>query len=113
MADLAAPQPGLFGLQSSGQEQRIVNPLVQECLDAVTEHQRLRLLMKGEWFKGLLPLSSVRPEAVVQRIKGNPMFSLHIVGSVLSDTLQCLNFSGMESYCQNKARVSESQLGYV
>lgn len=66
---LAAPQPGLFGLQSSGKE-RIVNPLVQECLDAVTEHQRLRLLMKGEWFKGLLPLSNVSPNAIVQRIRG-------------------------------------------
>lgn len=63
-----APQPGLFGLQSSGKE-RIVNPLVQECLDAVTEHQRLRLLMKGEWFKGLLPLSNVSPNAIVQRIR--------------------------------------------
>ncbi|KAG0611946.1 hypothetical protein M758_7G178800 [Ceratodon purpureus] len=63
-----APQPGLFGLQS-GSKERIVNPLIQECLDAVTEHQRLRLLMKGEWFKGLLPLSGVRPDAIVQRIR--------------------------------------------
>jgi len=77
----AAPQPGLFGLQSSGQE-RIVNPLVQECLDAVTEHQRLRLLMKGEWFKGLLPLSSVRPDAVVQRIRGNLFLPVDFQGLV-------------------------------
>lgn len=69
----AAPQPGLFGLQSTSQE-RIVNPLIQECLDAVTEHQRLRLLMKGEWFKGLLPLSSVRSDAIVQRIRGKFYF---------------------------------------
>lgn len=78
---LAAPQPGLFGLQSSSQE-RTVNPLVQECLDAVTEHQRLRLLMKGEWFKGLLPLSSVRPDAVVQRIRGNLFLPVDFLGLV-------------------------------
>jgi hypothetical protein len=64
-----APQPTLFGLQSPGPE-RVVNPLIQECLNAVTEHQRLWALMKGEWVKGLLPMSSMRPDLTVQRIRG-------------------------------------------
>lgn len=62
------PQPTLFGLQSPGPE-RVVNPLIQECLNAVTEHQRLWALMKGEWVKGLLPMSSMRPDLTVQRIR--------------------------------------------
>ncbi|KAM7464819.1 hypothetical protein LguiB_012381 [Lonicera macranthoides] len=37
-------------------------PILQECIDTITEHQRLRSLMKGEWVKGLLPQSSVRAD---------------------------------------------------
>lgn len=62
------PQPSMFGLQPVSQV-RPVNPVVQECLDAVTEHQRLRALMKGEWAKGILPQSSVRGDYTVQRIR--------------------------------------------
>jgi hypothetical protein len=29
--------------------------VIQECIDAITEHQRLNTLMKGELIKGLLP----------------------------------------------------------
>ncbi|KAH9323129.1 hypothetical protein KI387_017768 [Taxus chinensis] len=47
------PQPSLLGLQPP--KEIPFNPVIQECLDAVTEHQRLRALMKGEWVKGLLP----------------------------------------------------------
>lgn len=61
------PQPSLLGLQPP--KEKPFNPLIQECLDAVTEHQRLRALMKGEWVKGLLPQSSVRADYTVQRIK--------------------------------------------
>ena len=45
-------------------------PVMQECVDAITEHQRLHALMKGEWVKGLLPQSSVRADYTVQRIRG-------------------------------------------
>ncbi|XWS52697.1 hypothetical protein CRYUN_Cryun11dG0093000 [Craigia yunnanensis] len=44
-------------------------PLMQECVDAITEHQRLHALMKGEWMKGLLPQSRVRADYMVQRIQ--------------------------------------------
>ena len=39
-------------------------------MDAITEHQRLQALVKGEWVKGLLPQSSVRADYTVQRIRG-------------------------------------------
>ena len=51
------PQPSLMGLQPP------------KSLDVVTEHQRLRVLMKGEWVKRLLPQNSVRADYTVQRIK--------------------------------------------
>ncbi|PIN16418.1 putative membrane protein [Handroanthus impetiginosus] len=44
-------------------------PVLQEGVDAITEHQRLSALMKGEWGKGLLPQSSVPPDYAVQRIR--------------------------------------------
>ncbi|XP_043702477.1 transmembrane protein 209 [Telopea speciosissima] len=44
-------------------------PVLQECVDAITEHQRLHALMKGEWVKGLLPQTSVRADYMVQRIR--------------------------------------------
>ncbi|XP_057479519.1 uncharacterized protein LOC130766835 [Actinidia eriantha] len=53
--------------QSSQQNSMI--PIMQDCLDAITEHQRLHALMKGEWSKGLLPQSSVREDYTVQRIR--------------------------------------------
>ena len=46
----STPQPSLMGLQPP------------KCLDDVTEHQRLRALMKGEWVKGLLPQSSAHAD---------------------------------------------------
>ncbi|XP_009617750.1 uncharacterized protein LOC107796269 [Nicotiana tabacum] len=52
---------------SSPQNSQI--PILQECIDAITEHQRLLSLMKGEWAKGLLPQSGVRAENTVQRIR--------------------------------------------
>ncbi|XP_077239194.1 cytochrome B561, amino-terminal protein isoform X2 [Tasmannia lanceolata] len=44
-------------------------PVIQECVDAITEHQRLHALMKGDWVKGLLPQSSVRADYTVQRVR--------------------------------------------
>lgn len=58
----------LANLQQSPQQNPLV-PNMQECIDAITEHQRLHALMKGEWVKGLLPQSSVRADYTVQRIR--------------------------------------------
>lgn len=74
-ACFVGPQPSTFGLQQP--QIRFVNPAIQECLDAVSEHQRLKALMKGEWAKGLLPQSSVRADYTVQRIRGLISSSLH------------------------------------
>lgn len=41
---------------------------LQECIDTITEHQRLCSLMRGELIKGLLPQTSVRADYTVQRI---------------------------------------------
>ncbi|KAL3518355.1 hypothetical protein ACH5RR_020944 [Cinchona calisaya] len=58
----------LGNLQQSPQQRSLV-PILQGCIDAITEHQRLHTLMKGEWGKGLLPQSSVRADYTVQRIR--------------------------------------------
>ncbi|KAJ9540449.1 hypothetical protein OSB04_026955 [Centaurea solstitialis] len=44
-------------------------PVIQECIDAITEHQKLLALVKGEWAKGLLPQSSIRGDYTVGRIR--------------------------------------------
>ncbi|XP_051142505.1 uncharacterized protein LOC127259307 [Andrographis paniculata] len=51
------------------QSHQQATPLLQECIDAITEHQRLHALMKGEWGKGLLPQNSVPADYTVQRIR--------------------------------------------
>ncbi|KAM3692302.1 hypothetical protein ACJW31_08G078200 [Castanea mollissima] len=58
----------LANLQQSPQQNPLI-PIMQECVDAITEHQRLHALVKGEWVKGLLPQSSVRADYTVQRIR--------------------------------------------
>ncbi|KAL6341558.1 hypothetical protein AAG906_032678 [Vitis piasezkii] len=60
--------PKLSNIQQSPQKNPMI-PIMQECVDAITEHQRLHALMKGEWVKGLLPQSSVREDYTVQRIR--------------------------------------------
>ncbi|XP_038895668.1 transmembrane protein 209 [Benincasa hispida] len=50
-------------------QQNPLVPTMQECVNAITEHQKLLALMKGEWVKGLLPQSSIRADYTVQRIK--------------------------------------------
>lgn len=60
----------MFNMQQSPQQNPMI-PIMQECVDAITDHQRLHALMKGEWVKGLLPQSSVREDYTVQRICGN------------------------------------------
>ncbi|KAG5124289.1 hypothetical protein JHK82_031026 [Glycine max] len=55
-------------MQQSPQQTSLVS-IMQDCVDAITEHQRLQALVKGEWVKGLLPQSSVRADYTVQRIR--------------------------------------------
>ncbi|CAI8616421.1 unnamed protein product [Vicia faba] len=54
--------------QQPPQQSQLV-PVMQDCVNAITEHQRLQALVKGEWVKGLLPQSSVRADYTVQRIR--------------------------------------------
>ncbi|RVW38834.1 hypothetical protein CK203_074229 [Vitis vinifera] len=67
--------PKLSNIQQSPQQNPMI-PIMQECVDAITEHQRLHALMKGEWVKGLLPQSSVREDYTVQRIRGQTFYSI-------------------------------------
>lgn len=55
--------------QQQSPQQNAYLHIMQECVDSITEHQRLLALMKGELIKGLLPQSSVPAEYAVQRIK--------------------------------------------
>lgn len=64
--DGSMTQSPLAGQQ---QLQNPLLPLIQQCVDAITEHQRLNTLMKGELVKGLLPHSSVRADYTVQRVR--------------------------------------------
>ncbi|XP_058227529.1 uncharacterized protein LOC131335968 [Rhododendron vialii] len=66
--DASTSKLPLGNMQQSPQQNPMI-PIIQECIDATTEHQRLRALMKGEWAKGLLPQSSVRADYTVQRIR--------------------------------------------
>ncbi|XP_065865584.1 uncharacterized protein [Euphorbia lathyris] len=45
------------------------NPRIHECLNAITEHERLHTLIKGEWVKGLLSHSNIPDGYMVQRIR--------------------------------------------
>lgn len=58
-------------------------PILQDCIDAITEHQRLCALVKGEWAKGLLPHSSVWADYTVQRIRGKLLFCYLLYGVFL------------------------------
>ncbi|XP_074270038.1 uncharacterized protein LOC141593013 [Silene latifolia] len=55
--------------QQQTPQQNAYHPIMQECVDAITEHQRLLALMKGELVKGLLPQSSIPAEYTTRRIK--------------------------------------------
>lgn len=66
--DAATPKQLVANLQQPPLQNPLI-PLMQECVDAVTEHQRLQALLKGELIKGVLPQSSVRADYVVQRIR--------------------------------------------
>ncbi|KAK6926819.1 Cytochrome B561-related [Dillenia turbinata] len=65
--DSLMPKFPASNLQQSPQQNLV--PLIQACVDAITEHQRLYALVKGELIKGLLPQSSVRAEYIAQRIR--------------------------------------------
>lgn len=58
----------LSSLQQSLQQNPMIS-IMQECVDAITKHQRLLALMRGEWARGLLPHSNVREDHMVQRIR--------------------------------------------
>lgn len=58
----------LSSLQQSPQQNPMIS-IMQECVDAITKHQRLLALMRGEWARGLLPHSNVREDYMVQRIR--------------------------------------------
>jgi hypothetical protein len=59
----------LSSLQQSPQQNPMIS-IMQECVDAITKHQRLLALMRGEWARGLLPHSNAREDYMVQRIRG-------------------------------------------
>lgn len=63
-----APVAQTFGSPQQPQQNPLL-PAIQTCIDAITEHQRLNTLMKGELIKGLLPQSSVRADFTVQRVQ--------------------------------------------
>lgn len=69
----AAKLPASYPQQP--QQQNSLISVIQECVDAITEHQRLHSLMKGELVKGLLPQTSVRADYTVQRIKSKLLIS--------------------------------------
>lgn len=80
-----------YGSFQQSPQQNFSVPILQECINAITEHQRLHALMRGEWVKGLLPHSSVRADYMVQRIRGNCMRDLIIS----YDFLLCSTFSSL------------------
>lgn len=83
----------LPNLQQSQQNPMI--PVIQECVDAITEHQRLHALMKGEWVKGLLPQSSIQADYTVQRIRGQSLIFHHMLISSRESLKSNLKFNFM------------------
>lgn len=71
-----------YSIGNPQQSAHIPVPILQECIDAITEHQRLCALVKGEWAKGLLPHSSVWADYTVQRIRGKLFFLLPPLWSI-------------------------------
>jgi len=65
-------------------QQNPLLPAIQACIDAITEHQRLNTLMKGELIKGLLPQSSVRADYTVQRVQGEYLAFTFFFSKLLS-----------------------------
>ncbi|GAQ92300.1 hypothetical protein KFL_009710020 [Klebsormidium nitens] len=65
----AAPAPTTMFGQPQAAQQRPSLPSIQACLDAVTENQRLRLLLRGELVPRVLPLPTVQPTFVARRIR--------------------------------------------
>jgi hypothetical protein len=63
------PPAQTFGSPQQPQSNPLL-PAIQACIDAITEHQRLNALMKGELIKGLLPQSTVRADYTVHRVQG-------------------------------------------
>lgn len=88
----------------AGQQNPLL-PLIQQCVDAITEHQRLNTLMKGELIKGLLPQSSVRAEYTVQRVRGRLSSILPSTVCFMSNNLLILKpMAGKNEYTRTHAR---------
>ncbi|KAK8920998.1 hypothetical protein KSP39_PZI020797 [Platanthera zijinensis] len=66
---LAQARDGLMSISSQQPQQIALLPLIQQCLDSIIEHQRLKTLMKGEIIKGLLPQSTVPANFTFQRVR--------------------------------------------
>ncbi|KAK9078539.1 hypothetical protein SSX86_002596 [Deinandra increscens subsp. villosa] len=66
--DASTSRTPLGGLQQMPAQNPSI-PVMQDCIDAITEHQKLLALMRGEWAKGLLPQSHIRADYTVQRIR--------------------------------------------
>ena len=69
--------------QQQSLQQSSYLPIIQECVDAITEHQKLLALTKGELIKGLLPQSSIPAEYTVRRIKGEHLLSVFFIHSLV------------------------------
>ncbi|KAJ3682821.1 hypothetical protein LUZ60_013048 [Juncus effusus] len=63
------PPQQTFGNLQQTQQNNPPNQFIQTCLDAVTEHQRLKSLMKGDLIKNLLPQIIINPNYTVTRIQ--------------------------------------------
>lgn len=95
---LFSAQATLAGAGAQQPQPNLLLPVIQACVDAITEHQRLNTLMKGELIKGLLPQSNVRADYTVQRVRGRLTSSCHYVkqtrfGILLYACLQLIGIS--------------------
>ncbi|KAM0948147.1 hypothetical protein DsansV1_C07g0075231 [Dioscorea sansibarensis] len=94
--DASASQSPVVGLQQP--QPNPILPFVQACVDAITEHQRLNTLMKGELIRGLLPIGSVRADYAVQRVRelaeGTCLKNYDYMGSVDSHDKAGKKYSG-------------------
>ncbi|KAF3455035.1 hypothetical protein FNV43_RR05483 [Rhamnella rubrinervis] len=82
-------------------QQNPMFPLMQEVVNVISEHQRPRALIKGEWVKGLLPQSSVRVDYTVKRIqelaKGTCLKNYEYLGSGESHPGACVLIVGKQN----------------
>lgn len=97
-------------IQQSPQQNALI-PVMQECVDAITEHQRLHALMKGEWVKGLLPQSSIRADYTVQRIRGKKLFSTILWSTFVNFHLELIMFVNFAELAEGTCLKNYEYLG--